>query len=805
MNKALSISTESAALASGTVRLPVFERFTWLLPLAATLLPTMLLGGGAWMAWQDVWNDAQRSLVRGADAAAAYSARALDSYVVAAGRVNDALRGLTDGEITAREAELHALLARLVLDLPQAEAAYVVDRQGYALVGASVFPVPRATAPAADRDFFLALSGPSPPPLHISQVYVSRFDGKLFFAVSRARTGTGNGLPEGRFDGLVNLSVFPDQLAEDLRRSLDEDTDAIALIREDGQFLARTDGMAQPLPPLPAGSFFRDTAQAGTAAGVTTNAIGPRGERRLAAMRRVEGFPVYAAASRPREAIVARWYRRFARYLAFGVPATLALLFLSLRVRQTQAQLLTANAALGTALSRSNDRLARAQAAGGVHPFEVGADGICQCDDGLRALFGLPPGATLDYPAFLRALPPEDRERVAARHRAATSRSGPFELEFRVLAADAGSRWLLTRGEAQLGAGHTRLLFGICLDITALKQAEAALSESETRLRIAQEAGGIGSWEWDVGSGRLRWTIQTFALFGFDPALGEPHHDQVRARRHPEDRLRLDIELAAAVKSGRIDTEYRILRPRPDGGTDTVWIATQGRSMPGRGKALFGVHRDITQRKTAEEHMALLAREVEHRSKNTLAVVQATLRLTRAGNHEEYLRVVGGRIAALARAHSLFAERGLVGAELRSLLEGELLPYTPRGDAAGPLVALAGPALTLSVAATQPLAMVIHELATNAAKHGALAVPDGRLSVAWTTADGELRLHWTESGVVLGDTPPTHTGFGTRVIEQTVRRQLGGELHRSWTPDGLLVAMRFPILPATPAPEHGPA
>jgi len=796
MSEAPSITLDVAGLDAQVRVTKAAPRAAWLLPFAALLVPMLALGGGAWIAWQNVWADARQGLARSADAAAAYAGRSLDSYVVAAGRVNDLLRGLSDADIVVREAELHRMLVELVQELPQAEAAYVVDRDGFPLLGASVFPVPRDRPTAVDRDFFLALSGPAPPPVHLSQIYVSRFDGKLFFAISRARVGAANGLPPGRFDGLVNLSVFPETLAVGLRRLLDTPSDAIALIRDDGHYLARTDSMETPLPPLQPGHFFRGIAAAETPRAIADDVRGPRGERRLVALRRLDGFPAYATASRARGDIVAQWRERVTGYLLLGVPATLALLLLSLRIRRARQQLVDANAALEAALSNTSARLRQAQEAGGVYPFEVGSDGKVLCDAGMRTLFGVPANAGFDVAAMLGCVHPADRARIAAEQRRFARCPGPFEVEFRVLRRDGSVRWVLCRGEALGGAARRPSRgIGVSLDITALKETEAALAESETRLRVAQEAGGIGSWEWEVRTGRLRWTAQTFALFGFDPAAGEPNHEAVRDRRHPEDRARLDVELAAAVRTGRLETEYRILRPLPDDGVETVWIATQGRTAPlspERGLVMSGVHRDITARKRAEEHVTLLAREVEHRSKNALAVVQATLRLTKAATHDEYVRIVADRVAALSRAHNLFADRGQVGADLRALLEGELLPFAQRAGGSGPHVELSGPEVTLSVAATQPLAMVIHELATNAAKHGAFSLPTGIVSVAWARHEGGVRLTWAERGGPPLAAEPSRTGFGTRVIEQTVRRQMSGELDRNWDPAGITVEMRFP-------------
>jgi PAS domain S-box-containing protein len=226
------------------------------------------------------------------------------------------------------------------------------------------------------------------------------------------------------------------------------------------------------------------------------------------------------------------------------------------------------------------------------------------------------------------------------------------------------------------------------------------------------------------------------------------------------------------------------------------------RPEPGRFAALF---LDVTERRRAEERQTLLAREVDHRAKNALAVVQAALRLTRAADVPDYVRSVEGRVAALARAHTLLAADSWSGADLRTLLQGELAPFLggggpgqgPAGE--GPHVELDGPGFALPPGAAQPLAMAAHELATNAVKHGALSVPRGRVSVSWRTEAGPggiaplLRLRWAETGGPPVAGPPGRRGFGSRVLDATVRGQLGGRVSLAWAPTGLVCEMDVPL------------
>jgi two-component sensor histidine kinase len=176
-----------------------------------------------------------------------------------------------------------------------------------------------------------------------------------------------------------------------------------------------------------------------------------------------------------------------------------------------------------------------------------------------------------------------------------------------------------------------------------------------------------------------------------------------------------------------------------------------------------------------EERQMLLVREVDHRAKNALAVVQAMVRLTPRSDPQSFQHAIRGRIDALARTHTTLAKGGWRSTDLGELLDAELAPY--KGA-----VKLSGPALAMSANAAQPIAMVAHELATNAAKHGALSMPGGTVSVTWRTADGSLHLHWYEEGGHAPSGPPERRGFGIRMIDANIKGQLGGEVRTTWQP-----------------------
>jgi PAS domain S-box-containing protein len=350
-------------------------------------------------------------------------------------------------------------------------------------------------------------------------------------------------------------------------------------------------------------------------------------------------------------------------------------------------------------------------------------------------------------------------------------------------------------------------------EASSLHAAELALRAHEGRLRLAQEVAGIGTWEWNTEGDEQDWSPEQHALFGTDPDSGRaPTLETLMMLVHPDDRAGLRAAIAAGIETGEYEAEFRIRRRGRDGGEETRWMIGRGRRMPGgagRPGPMFGVHVDITARKETEQRQALLIREVDHRAKNALAVVQAVLRLTRAPDQASFVRTVEGRVAALARAQSLLTATGWSGADLRALLEGELAPFLAAGSF-GPSVRLNGPHVTLAPVVAQPLAMAVHELATNAVKHGALSTAGGCVEVAWSIAEDaprRLRLAWTESGGPPLAGPPGRSGFGSRVLKATVQDQLGGRLEQAWNREGIACRIEIPLSepPARDAGAEGAA
>jgi PAS domain S-box-containing protein len=258
----------------------------------------------------------------------------------------------------------------------------------------------------------------------------------------------------------------------------------------------------------------------------------------------------------------------------------------------------------------------------------------------------------------------------------------------------------------------------------------------------------------------------------------------------PKDRRYEELHILGRVWRGERVDHYETVRRRKDGSlVDVSLTVSPLKDSSGKIVGASKIARDITERRRSEEQIANLAREAEHRAKNVLATVQATVHLSEADTPDRLKDVIAGRIQALANVHALFVQARWTGAELRSLIEQELAPYSRDNEAR---VRIEGPAMSLEPKKGQTIAMSLHELATNAAKYGALSIADGVVHVAWSQpAVGQFMLHWTETGGPLVD-PPTRRGFGINVIVKMVR-QLKGDVHFDWRTEGLSCKITIPV------------
>jgi PAS domain S-box-containing protein len=329
----------------------------------------------------------------------------------------------------------------------------------------------------------------------------------------------------------------------------------------------------------------------------------------------------------------------------------------------------------------------------------------------------------------------------------------------------------------------------------ALTQSQRVLREQEQRLAATYEHAAIGIVEVDAEGTFLRVNEAICAITGMskDEMVGWT----LFGRTHPDDRME-DEELYRRQVEGELgiySIEKRFVRK--DG--RVIWIAVRSSSVrDSEGKFLYGVRvvQDVTERKAAEERQKILIDELNHRVKNTLATVQSLAAQTAHGapSQKAFQQAFEGRLIALGKAHDQLTLRHWENADLRDILSAVTAPYGMHGYNQ---IALVGEGVTLPPRAALTLAMAFHELATNAAKYGALSVPSGKVEVRWDAAwaavgSGRLQIGWHEQGG-----PPVHAparrGFGTKFIESSVSFELGGTARMSFDRLGVRCIMELPL------------
>ncbi len=317
------------------------------------------------------------------------------------------------------------------------------------------------------------------------------------------------------------------------------------------------------------------------------------------------------------------------------------------------------------------------------------------------------------------------------------------------------------------------------------RQREADLVASEARLRMAQTRTGVGIWDLDLCSGALSWTAELEEIYGLEANSVRTYSD-FRDRVHPDDIESLEASRDAAIrKRERYLLECRIILPSGE----VRWISTTGSasydSITGEPIRVLGNNVDITERKRAEQHQKTLMAELDHRVKNVLARVAMLAQSTRKGSTsiDEYVGSLQGRIQSMAAAHDLLSQGGWQNVGLGDLVHQQLAPY-----AIGSNVTITGENIVLGAAEIQALAMVLHELVTNAAKYGSLSVPNGRVYISWDRQrlDGgvKLALEWRELGGPRVAVKAS-SGYGTSLIRDLIPHELGGTVDLVFAPDGV--------------------
>jgi two-component sensor histidine kinase len=315
---------------------------------------------------------------------------------------------------------------------------------------------------------------------------------------------------------------------------------------------------------------------------------------------------------------------------------------------------------------------------------------------------------------------------------------------------------------------------------------------SDANLRLAIEAAGVALWSWNVDSDKLTMDESGYRMWGV-PISAFVTFEDLSAHIHPADRDRVQAAFAATrAISGPYEIDFRILIG------DTVrWISArgQGEDVGIVGRVMFGIFLDVTGRKQAEEGNELLAGEMSHRVKNLLAIASGLTSITSRATKttEDMARQLTQRLTALGRAHDLV--RPLPGQQGKAALLGDLIavllaPYDDLGAFSG-RVRVAVPRMGVGEGTANILALVLHELATNSLKYGALSSATGTLDVSCSDLDDEVVMVWTERGGPTVQPPDATDGYGSRMVDRVLANQLSGSIVRDWSPDGAIITVRM--------------
>lgn len=328
-------------------------------------------------------------------------------------------------------------------------------------------------------------------------------------------------------------------------------------------------------------------------------------------------------------------------------------------------------------------------------------------------------------------------------------------------------------------------------DLLQRGQTEVTLRDSEQRARqlaAIVEASDDSIVGTDLARRVTSWNPGAERLFGYTvkEAVGMP----IRAII-PDEVRDQEAAIFERIRFGERVEPFDTLRRGKNGDVIDVSLSVSPlRDLDGQVVGACSITRDITERKRSERRIAMLAREAEHRTKNVLQAVQTIVHLSDAQNTEGLKLAIKGRIQALAKAHGLLAETRWNSADIGKLAKEELAPYLQQERRHAHID---GPPVPLQPKAAQAIAIILHELAINAAKYGALTAIGGQIQINWIVrSPNRLLLTWIETGgpVIV---PPTRRGFGTQIMETLIKIDLGGELRSHWKPQGLVCEIDFEI------------
>jgi PAS domain S-box-containing protein len=479
-----------------------------------------------------------------------------------------------------------------------------------------------------------------------------------------------------------------------------------------------------------------------------------------------------------------RWFDVFAFPISDAPPYLVGILFEDIGARK----------AMEIALRHSENRLHSLIEATSDLIFRMNPQGTLMEQLGGNSLFGEVRGES-DWIASFVA--PIDQGRVRAAVTEAITQRTPIEIEHRYLRPDGEIGWLHSRAVAVFDEARTVTeWFGMATDITNRRLAERQLAHGAQMLRVASEIGKVGLWDWNVETGELIWSDEHYRMAGYEPGEVQPTFDMWADRVHPDDRIRVNAAVDAAMESGEeYVSEYRIRQPEGE----VVWLSARGRFLydeQGKPVRMLGAVIDTTQRRREEEWQKLLVAELQHRVRNLIGMVRSVARLSAPSHRhvDEYVDHLIGRLQAMGRTQSTLTRSPGRSVDLAELVREELLVHAVQDD----MCHVDGPEVALSPHAAEIVTLAIHELATNSIKYGALG-DSGYIRIVWTREDRDgkpwVSLRWQETAP-LRKTKPNRKGFGRKLIEERVPYELQGKGRFALHDTGVLAELEFPLLDA---------
>ncbi len=780
---------------------------------AALVIPLLLFALAAAYDYEQLKQDAQERAARNALALAEHAQRVLAAQDSTLQRVDERTSALDRQQL--RDPSVHRWLRQITDASEYVVATSIIDGDGSVLASSLQYPIPQTHA--RDRSYFRAFADSMRGGVFISEPIIGRPTGLEVFQLSRRRTS-----PAAGFPGVLVASVTPAALADFYRRFA-APGDSVTLARADGTVLARYPSVNTGVTRLPAKSGLMRSIMVQPEAGFYRTTSHLDRVDRLHAYRKAGQWPVYVSYGASVGAIWAQWRRDLAVLGTITGLATLLLLGIGAiairRAHREQAALARfgeeaqARARAETEAQAASDRAARAEAELALQTSEERLRDITDAlpvlisyidaDQRFRFVnkayedwFGRP----LSEIAGRSLREVMDASMYAARRayveRALSGEAVTYEVTF---PHAAGPRETLVRHIPHWGTdGMVLGMYALVQDVTDQKCVEVALRESRDRLQAVLDAvpaailiatdpscrvieanrRATELMRMAPGDSLSRSNVETaprhFRIFNADGRELAPHE--------------LPVQRAARGEVLRQHEE----RVEFDDGSS---IHLLGNAVPLKDEAgtiigAVGAFIDITERRRAEEHQRLLINELNHRVKNTLAIVQGIAQQTFRGPNfpVEIRQTYEGRLAALSAAHNLLTRQNWESAPLRSIIVDAIAAVCPQPDR----VVIDGPDLSLSPKTAVNFAMTIHELATNALKYGALTRPEGRIEIRWQTKNQRLNLVWREMGgpaVV----PPAKRGFGTRMIERGLAAELDGQVTVEFLPDGVVCTINAPL------------